>query len=59
MVAPPSSLAGTADYLQNIRERVGCIVVGQDVVVERTLIALLPVLLYFFASPFNPGKAKP
>ena len=41
MVAPPSSLAGTADYLQNIRERVGCIVVGQDVVVERTLIALL------------------
>ncbi|MGB0326829.1 MAG: AAA family ATPase [Akkermansiaceae bacterium] len=41
MVAPPSSLAGTADYLQNIRERVGRIVVGQDVVVERTLIALL------------------
>ncbi|MGB0326825.1 MAG: vWA domain-containing protein [Akkermansiaceae bacterium] len=22
-------------------------------------LALLPVLLYFFASPFNPGKAKP
>ena len=31
----------TAAYLQEIRERVGRIVVGQDVVVERTLIALL------------------
>lgn len=31
----------TAAYLKTIRERVGQIVVGQDVVVERTLIALL------------------
>jgi MoxR-like ATPase len=30
-----------ATYLHNIRERVGQIVVGQDVVVERTIIALL------------------
>jgi MoxR-like ATPase len=30
-----------ATYLHNIRERVGEIVVGQDVVVERTIIALL------------------
>jgi MoxR-like ATPase len=31
----------TSQYLQKIRERVGTIVVGQDVVVERMLIALL------------------
>ena len=30
-----------SSYLQQIRERVGEIVVGQDVVVERTLISLL------------------
>ncbi len=37
--APP--LSDVTDYLQAIRERVGLIVVGQDVVVERMLIALL------------------
>ena len=31
----------TSEWLQAIRERTGEIVVGQDVVVERTLIALL------------------
>ncbi len=38
-VNPPVS--ATTDYLQAIRERVATIVVGQDVVVERMLIALL------------------
>ena len=37
---PPSSEA-TAQYIQAIRDRVGEIVVGQETVVERTLIALL------------------
>lgn len=37
----PSSISGTTAYLQAIRQRVGTIVVGQDVVVERMLIALL------------------
>lgn len=40
--APPaSSVSTTSAYLQAIRERVGLIVVGQEVVVERMLIALL------------------
>jgi MoxR-like ATPase len=43
--APPpdsaTTLAATSDYLQAIRKRVGLIVVGQEVVVERMLIALL------------------
>nr|WP_264513993.1 MoxR family ATPase [Luteolibacter rhizosphaerae] len=34
-------ISETAEYLQAIRQRVGTIVVGQDVVVERMLIALL------------------
>jgi len=37
----PASLSKTTEYLQAIRDRVGIIVVGQDVVVERMLIALL------------------
>lgn len=41
MTADKASPAKTAAYLQNIRDRVGQIVVGQDVVVERTIIALL------------------
>jgi len=40
MTSDPS-LADTTAYLNAIRERVGVIVVGQDVVVERMLIALL------------------
>ncbi len=44
--APPSvsssvSVSETSDYLHSIRERVGTIIVGQEVVVERMLIALL------------------
>ncbi|MCX8239207.1 MAG: MoxR family ATPase [Akkermansiaceae bacterium] len=41
MKSTSESLGDTAAYLQNIRERVGQIIVGQDVVVERTIIALL------------------
>ena len=41
MTADKTSHTKTATYLADIRERVGRIVVGQDVVVERTLIALL------------------
>ncbi|MEN8869626.1 MAG: MoxR family ATPase, partial [Akkermansiaceae bacterium] len=41
MTAAKASPAKTAAYIADIRERVGQIVVGQDVVVERTLIALL------------------
>ncbi|MEJ6718605.1 MAG: MoxR family ATPase [Akkermansiaceae bacterium] len=41
MNSSSESLGDTAAYLQNIRERVGQIIVGQDVVVERTIIALL------------------
>lgn len=41
MSTPTASQEHLATYLQNIRTRVGEIVVGQDVVVERTLIALL------------------
>jgi len=39
--APHPSTEATAAYIQTIRDRVGEIVVGQEVVVERTLIALL------------------
>ena len=39
--APPSSSVGqTIDFISRIRERVATVVVGQDVVVERMLIAL-------------------
>ena len=41
MSTNPASPEAIATYLHNIRERVGKIVVGQDVVVERTIIALL------------------
>lgn len=41
MSATTPPLTNVTDYLQAIRERVGVIVVGQDVVVERMLIALL------------------
>jgi MoxR-like ATPase len=41
MNSSSESLGDTAAYLQKIRDRVGQIIVGQDVVVERTLIALL------------------
>ncbi len=41
MSTPSESIGDTAAYLQKIRDRVGQIIVGQDVVVERTLIALL------------------
>ncbi|MBT6399387.1 MAG: MoxR family ATPase [Verrucomicrobia bacterium] len=41
MTTDKTSHTKTATYLADIRERVGQIVVGQDVVVERTLIALL------------------
>ncbi len=41
MTETPTPIAGTTQYLQAIRERVATIVVGQDVVVERMLIALL------------------
>ncbi len=41
MSTTSSSAEDTAAYLQKIRDRVGQIIVGQDVVVERTLIALL------------------
>lgn len=41
MSAPTSHPATTSAWLNSIRERTGQIVVGQDVVVERTLIALL------------------
>lgn len=41
MSSDPLSISKTAEYLQAIRERVGVIVVGQDIVVERMLIALL------------------
>jgi MoxR-like ATPase len=36
----PADLARTEDYIRRVRERVGTVVVGQDVVVERLLIAL-------------------
>ncbi len=35
-----ADLAGTEEYIRRVRERVGTVVVGQDVVVERLLIAL-------------------
>jgi MoxR-like ATPase len=38
---PAAPVSKTADYLRSIRDRVGLIVVGQEVVVERMLIALL------------------
>ena len=41
MSTPHPSAEATATYIRTIRERVGEIVVGQEVVVERTLIALL------------------
>ena len=41
MSAPHPSSEATSTWLQSIRDRTGEIVVGQDVVVERTLIALL------------------
>jgi len=41
MITNSASPEAIATYLHNIRERVGQIVVGQDVVVERTIIALL------------------
>jgi len=41
MSTPHHSPEHLATYLQNIRQQVGQIVVGQDIVVERTLIALL------------------
>jgi MoxR-like ATPase len=41
MSTNPASPEAIATYLHNIRERVGKIVVGQDIVVERTIIALL------------------
>ena len=41
MTTDKTSHTKTATYLADIRERVGRIIVGQDVVVERTLIALL------------------
>jgi MoxR-like ATPase len=34
------NLEGTVQFIRDVRERVGTVVVGQDVVVERTLIAL-------------------
>lgn len=40
MTPPPSSVGPTIDFISRIRERVGTVVVGQDVVVERMLIAL-------------------
>ena len=41
MSTPHPSAEATSTYIRTIRERVGEIVVGQNVVVERTLIALL------------------
>jgi len=40
MTPPPSSVGPTIEFISRIRERVGTVVVGQDVVVERMLIAL-------------------
>lgn len=40
MTPPPASVGPTIDFITRIRERVGTVVVGQDVVVERMLIAL-------------------
>src|SRR5580658_5422019 len=41
-IEPGSGLipAETLEFIQNVRERVGTVVVGQDVVVERLLVAL-------------------
>ncbi|MCC6671187.1 MAG: MoxR family ATPase [Planctomycetes bacterium] len=39
--AGPSRFAATHDFVQRVREKVGQVVVGQDIVVERILIALL------------------
>ncbi|MFA8020154.1 MoxR family ATPase [Bremerella cremea] len=39
--SPPSSVTRTAEYIAQVRARIGTVVVGQDIVVERLLIALL------------------
>ncbi|MEW4452038.1 MoxR family ATPase [Bremerella sp. JC817] len=38
---PTSSVTRTAEYISQVRARIGTVVVGQDIVVERLLIALL------------------
>ncbi len=38
--SPPANVDETIHFIRGVRERIGKVVVGQDVVVERLLIAL-------------------
>ena len=44
----------TVDFIRRVRERIATVVVGQDVVVERTLIALFTLSLIHISEPTRP-----